>query len=83
VIVQIERDIESGAISDETVYEIYLDPRERNPQDPTKIGAEEVAKRLRGFSGLRLRSEGRRSTEEVTRANWDEIYELQKALGYK
>ena len=81
--VQVERDIESGDILDETAYEIDLDPDERNPQDPTEIGAGEVAERLRGFSESRLRSEDRGSTEDVARANSDEIDERLEALGYK
>jgi len=81
--VQVERDIESGDILDETAYEIDLDPDERNPQDPTEIGAGEVAEKLRGFSESRLRSEDRGSTEDVTRANSDEIDERLEALGYK
>jgi arylsulfatase len=81
--VQVERDIESGDILDETAYEIDLDPDERNPQDPTEIGAGEVAKKLRGFSESRLRSEDRGPTEDVTRANSDEIDERLEALGYK
>jgi len=81
--VQVERDIESGDILDETAYEIDLDPGERNPQDPTEIGAGEVAEKLRGFSESRLRSEDRGSTEDVARANSDEIDERLEALGYK
>jgi signal recognition particle subunit SEC65 len=81
--VQVERDIESGDILDETAYEIELDSDERNPQDPTEIGVREVAEKLRGFSESRLRSEGRGSTEDVTRASSDEIDERLEALGYK
>jgi arylsulfatase len=81
--VQVERNIESGEILDETAYEIELDPDERNPQDPTAIGAADIAEKLRGFSESRLRSEGRGATEYVTIANSDEIDERLEALGYK
>ena len=81
--VQVERDIESGDILDETAYEIDLDPDERNPRDPTEINAEEVAERLRRFSQTRLHSKDCRLTEDVPRVNSDEIDERLESLGYK
>ena len=81
--VQVERDIESGDILHETAYEMDRYSSGRNPQDPTEIGAGGVAEKLREFSESRLRSENRESTEDVARANSDEIDERLEALGYK
>jgi len=81
--VQVERDIESGDVLDEIAYEIDRDPDERNPRNPTEISAREVAEELQEFSESRLRSDDRESTEDVARANSDEIDERLEALGYK
>jgi hypothetical protein len=81
--VQVKHNIKSGDFMDEIAYDIGRDPDERNPQDPTEIGAREVAEKLRWLSEFKLRSEDRGSTDNIMRTNSGELDERMETPGYK
>jgi arylsulfatase len=78
-----ERDIESGEILTERVYDLHNDPKEQEALSPEQADAKWLVKRLQGFSTSRLETAEGETKNEDKLEHTDDIDERLKALGYK
>lgn len=79
----LEREIDSGEIVSEGVYDLVEDPREQSELHPKEADSIEFLEELRSFSASRLDSVDGSEQEKGTQDQSAEIDERLEALGYK
>ncbi|TKX52985.1 DUF229 domain-containing protein, partial [Halorubrum sp. SP3] len=79
----LEREIDSGEIVSEGVYDLVEDPREQSELNPKQADSIEFLEELRSFSASRVDSVDGSEQEEGTQDQSAEIDERLEALGYK
>ncbi|TKX86683.1 DUF229 domain-containing protein [Halorubrum sp. SS5] len=79
----LEREIDSGEIVSEGVYDLVEDPKEQSELHPEEADVMEFFEELRSFSASRLDSVDGSEQEEGTQDQSAEIDERLEALGYK
>jgi arylsulfatase len=78
----LEREIESGKILTEQVYNLQVDPKEQDALEPTNMDTESIIRQLRDFSASRLSEQTEIGPDDNLEQS-AEIEERLEALGYK